>query len=96
MQDLPGRIHSFKQRGYELVNDVDGEEQSKGVGSDVRRSAGKSDLILMRIPIEFYEDDQRHKGREVGEIEKQIKEGNLKGQDQKAAYIPSGHTNTIS
>ena len=50
-------------------------------------------MILMCIPKEFYEDDQRYKAREIREVEKQIETGNLK--DAPAASYDTGK-NTLT
>jgi len=92
VDDLPGRVSDFQQRDWKIVeNSFD--ERSKGVGNDIRRSNGARDMILMCIPKDFYEDDQRHKAREVREVEKQIETGNLK--DAPAASYDTGR-NTLT
>lgn len=77
VQDRPGRIRAFtKQNDYEIVPNEDGEI-SKGVGNDIRRAAGEQDMVLLRIPREYFEEDQRAKRGEINETEKQIEEGSL-------------------
>lgn len=81
--DKDDRIAKFLEGGYEFVmptNKRVGEEsvnsQSQDLqGARVSRSAGFGGyrLYLMRIPIDFYNEDQQAKQREVDELEETMR-----------------------
>ncbi len=95
VHDLPGRISNFQQRSYEIVPNTS-DEKTKGVGNDIRATDSQGDLIFMRIPIEFYQDDQREKMRESAEFDKQIREGNLSVAERSHSDNVVNHANTLS
>jgi hypothetical protein len=74
------RIWRFMQAGYTFVsaNTVEvGQShvyQSENVGSIVRRPAGKTGdfLYLMKIPKEFYNEDQAAKQAEIDSVERSM------------------------
>jgi hypothetical protein len=77
--DVPGRIQRFKDGGYEVVTDglevgqatVD---RGSNVGSGVTKSAGAGQtLVLMRIPMEYYKEDQDAKQAEITALEASMK-----------------------
>lgn len=75
VKDLPGRIQRFLDAGYEVVMDKPEVGQStvdKGsrLGSATTRNDGANVLVLMRIPREWYNEDQDAKQREVDATEK--------------------------
>ena len=86
VKDLPGRIQRFLNGGYEFVNH-DAEvgqrtvDTSSRLGSAVTRLDGMNTLVLMRIPLEWYNEDQESKQRELDSLEDAMKAdgGNLKG-----------------
>lgn len=72
-----GRIEKFQKMGYSVVNDEDvtiGDEhgvKASSIGSNVGTPVGRGVRgVLMRIPKEFYEEDQAMKQAEVDETEK--------------------------
>lgn len=73
--DAGDRINRFKRAGYEVVtHEVEVGDARVGtaspVGSPVTASnGGGSSLILMRIPLEYYEEDQKAKMDEVDALE---------------------------
>jgi len=79
--DRDDRIPMFLEAGYEFVNPtgkmvgestVDSQSQD---GSRVSKPAGFGGrrLVLMRIPLKYWEEDQALKAREVDEIEKTMR-----------------------
>jgi len=76
--DIPGRLDQFKKAGYEVVTD-DNEVGDKTVdrhsklGSAQTMVRGLSTLVLMRIPREWYEEDQQMKQEEIEALEATMK-----------------------
>lgn len=75
VKDLPGRVQRFENAGYETVVDKDAQvgqrtvDSSSRLGSAVTRLDGANTLVLMRIPLEWYNEDQEAKQREVDAME---------------------------
>lgn len=82
-----GRVANLKKRGYAITaNEQLGDEvgvEAHQIGSVTSRPVGHGvNGILMRIPREFYEEDQRQKQAEVDETEKgMVDEELLKSSD---------------
>jgi hypothetical protein len=66
----PGRIQRAKAAGYEVVDEP---KSGRNVGTNEDGSEIKG--VLMRIPNEFYEEDQARKARELDKIDEQIHGG---------------------
>ena len=66
----PGRIERARKAGYELVNHGRSGE-SVGTNEDGSEING----VLMRIPKEFYDEDQGLKQRQVDRVDEQIHRG---------------------
>src|SRR3990167_1443873 len=73
--DIPGRVQRFEEGGYECVRDnlavgqktVDSSTQ---LGSIVtKHGGGNSTLVLMRIPKEWYDADQKGKQDAIDALE---------------------------
>lgn len=76
------RIFKFRQAGYEFVDATTAAQY--GIGSDsvydasdlgslIRKPAGDgTHLYLMRIPMEFFEEDQATKQQDIKKTENQI------------------------
>ena len=70
-----GRIDKFKQAGYEPVTTEGHKVGQKAVdsgtrvGSAITQTRGTSTLVLMRIPKEWYEEDQAAKQAAIDELE---------------------------
>ena len=83
--DTPGRIEWRKERGYEIVTEdhpVGQPTVDKGslLGSAVTRYAGNGQrLVLMRIPKEWYDEDQESKQASVSALERSMMEAVQKG-----------------
>lgn len=74
VKDLPGRVQRFIEGGYEIVNheaDIGQRTVDSGsrLGSAVTRLDGANTLVLMRIPLEWYNEDQEAKQREIDAVE---------------------------
>ena len=76
--DSPGRLEAFKEGGYEVVTkdmEVGDSTVDKGsqLGSAVTMVRGTSTLVLMRIPREWYDEDQKAKQEEIDALEATMK-----------------------
>lgn len=81
VNELPGRVEKFIKAGWEPVSgdvstsDASRVQDASQLGSVTRRVVNKSSraevqtAVLMRIPKEYYEEDQKEKQRKVDEIE---------------------------
>lgn len=89
------RVFRAKELGYEVVTDRNGEMKKAGMGSEVSLYAGTTKdgaamkQLLMRIPLEIYEEDRRAKARAINETEAGIASGKVAGassDDQSKIY----------
>lgn len=93
VNDVGGRVDMFKEAGYEMVLDKDVKVGDRRVnsasaeGSNAQVAVDKSGTkaFVMRIPKEWYEEDQRAKQERVNELEQTIKKDALSKND-----LPSG------
>lgn len=93
VNDVGGRVDMFKEAGYELVLDKDvtvGDRRinsASAEGSNAQAAVDKSGTkaFVMRIPKEWYEEDQKAKQQHVHELEQTIKKEALAKND-----LPSG------
>jgi len=74
VRDDIGRIDIFKQGGYEVVvrdHEVGQPAVDKGtrLASAYTQTRGSSTLVLMRIPKEWYDEDQKAKQDEIDALE---------------------------
>lgn len=82
-QKEPGRIQRALDAGYEKVENF--EPLPVGTNDDGSPIKG----ILMRIPKELYEEDQKEKQKQLDLIDAQIQRGNIEGQvGRDGRYIP--------
>lgn len=85
VNDLTNRIEKFRRAGWEIVSDKEVSVGSEGVvdnnvslGSGARKNVGRtrggdnSQAVLMEIPQELYEEDQRAKQASVTSREEAI------------------------
>lgn len=99
--DVPGRLDKFKQAGYEVVT-ADLEIGQKAVdsneklGSAIITSRGGATLVLMRIPKEWYDEDQKAKQDKVDALEEtlqaELRAGGFPGvgSGDRGTYVPTG------
>jgi len=78
--DVPGRLEYLKGRGYETVTKetvVGDDTVDKGsqLGSAVTLVRGTQTLVLMRIPREWYDEDQKWKQDEIDAMEETMRGG---------------------
>lgn len=71
--DLPGRIDQAKEAGYTHVTDSNGAPVVKVAG--VMEGGGGLKAYRMKIPIEFYLEDQAAKEAPRAEIDAQMRQG---------------------
>ena len=87
VNDVPGRIAAFKEGGYEVVtsdNEVGDKTVDRGskLGSAITKSVGgQITAVLMRIPKEWYDEDQAAKQKDVD-----ILEATMRDQSQRGDY----------
>jgi len=87
VNDTPGRIAAFKEGGYEVVtddNEVGDNTVDRGskLGSAITKSVGgHTTAVLMRIPKEWYDEDQAAKQKDVD-----ILEATMRDQAQRGDY----------
>jgi len=80
----PGRIQRALRAGYEIVENQD----HSAVGTNENGSEIKG--VLMRIPNEFYDEDQKLKQKAVDEIDRKIKGGTLEQAANDKRYSRDG------
>lgn len=74
--DYPGRIQAAKEAGYEHILDRDGKPQMRITGvAPPDQGGGGMRSYRMKIPIEWYEEDQKAKRDRDEEKMKQIRHG---------------------
>lgn len=84
VNDTPGRVAEMKERGYELA---EGEESfssslddSTAAGSvKSKHVGGGMNAVLMRIPKDWYKEDQQMKQEHVDKLEQKTKTNEIKG-----------------
>lgn len=80
VNDTPGRIQRFMDGGYEIVNheaEIGGPAVDKGsrLGSAITKSVGGTvTAVLMRIPREWYDEDQQAKQADIDAFEATMKD----------------------
>ena len=80
----PDRVKRAMQGGYEKVEGFD----QMVVGTNEDGSAIKG--TLMRIPQEWYDEDQKVKQREVDMVDEEIGRGKLDEKPDDKRYVPDG------
>lgn len=89
VNDVGDRVEIFKERGWELVDakDVrigDRRVESAGpLGSKAQASVDKqgTKAFVMRIPKDWYDEDQAEKAKAIAEQEKSMKQSALSNND---------------
>lgn len=81
----PARIQRAKAAGYTLV---EGYETPFNVGTNDDGSPIRG--VLMKIPKEWYKEDQDKKRQELDRIDAAIKGGTLEQQQGDKRYVPDG------
>lgn len=86
--DSPGRLEKFFQAGWEIVKDnlkvgQTAVDSGSRLGDAVTTSRGGQVLVLMSIPKEWYDQDQKAKQEKVDAVEElmnaQLREGRIDG-----------------
>lgn len=93
VKDQPGRMQRFLDAGYETVvheTQVGQRTVDSGsrLGSAVTRLDGAYMLVLMRIPIEWYNEDQDAKQRQVDAMEQALYPEGLQKLERNDSYQP--------
>jgi hypothetical protein len=86
VNDVDDRVERFKQAGYELVDVSESRLSSQRVGTGTPEGTMASMPVgmgttgyLMKIPKEWYEEDQRLKQVQIDTSEESIKKPNIDG-----------------
>ncbi len=86
VNDIDDRVDAFKQNGWEVVAAKDvavGDkrvENTSNTGSAAEISVGQgTKAIVMRIPKDWYDEDQRAKSDNITALEKTMKEEAQRG-----------------
>ena len=79
VMDSPGRLEQFKKAGYEVVesNPEVGQaavDRATQLGSSVTMVRGSGTLVLMRIPREWYDEDQTAKQEELDALDETMRD----------------------
>jgi len=80
----PGRIQRAMNAGYEVVENW--PRVAVGTNEDGSAIMG----VLMKIPKEWYEEDQKLKQKEVDRVDQAIKTGKIEAKEDDKRYIPDG------
>lgn len=90
VNDLGDRVEMFKDAGWELVDNKDvtvGDrriERTSAEGSKAQVSVGGgTKAFVMRIPKEYYDEDQKAKQDQIDALEQSMKNQVLSGNDLK-------------
>lgn len=86
VNDIPGRVEKFLNAGYSVVQDANVKVGTDGVdtnnialGTGARKDVGRTrssentQAVLMEIPVELYEADQKAKQSKVDETDAVLK-----------------------
>lgn len=95
VNDMGDRVESFKERGWELVDSTAVKLGDRRVdlgsvlGSKAQVSVDKSGTkaFLMRIPEDWYEEDQAEKARSIAEQELAMKQQALANNELKTGKL---------
>lgn len=86
VNDTGDRIHVFQQAGYELVTDGDLSVGDSRVSTAGDLGAAKRVIsndgttsFLMRIPNEYYQEDQKAKQDKITELDQSMKDESSQG-----------------
>lgn len=86
VNDVDDRIERFKQAGYEPVNVSEARMATQRVGQGTSEGTIASmpmgqgiNGILMKIPKEYYEEDQKAKAEKIEASEQSIKKPDIDG-----------------
>lgn len=78
VKDLPGRIQRFLDGGWEIVvHEAQAGQRTvdsgSRLGSALTRQDGGFTLVAMRIPVEWYKQDQESKQKELDALEDSLR-----------------------
>lgn len=95
VNDSPGNVQRFQERGYDfVVDDVSRERVSRVVGVAEGRGGGLLGF-LMEIPDEIYDEDCQALERKMSGIDAQIKRGAIeRKEDEDDVHVPTNPDGT--
>ena len=84
VNDVPGRVAEMQSRGYELAEGdevfLSNKDSSRSEGSVKSKHVGGGiNGVLMKIPKEWYNEDQALKMEHIKKVEQSTKTSNIKG-----------------
>lgn len=98
VNDSPGRVEEAQEGGYEFVGEEEiavagqAKQSNSDLGTRVKRLVGRGEdgnalfAYLMKIPIDWYEQDQKVIQDRVDAVDNMIKRGSMVNVDR--AYAP--------
>lgn len=97
VNDEPGRLHAAQESGYSFVEPEEVGRESKDGDSRVKELVGvqrneKDPMYayLMKIPMEWYLEDQEHRNTAQDKFDEAIRKGMLDAHPGDNRYIPEG------
>jgi hypothetical protein len=85
VNDIPGRVEKFLRAEYAIVTDknvtVGDDNSNMALGTGARKNVGRTrhgegtQAVLMEIPKELYDEDQKAKAAQVDASERAMKRG---------------------
>lgn len=105
--DEHGRIQEALSAGYEFVQQSEAlslghgqlhegnQDLSNRVSKHVNKRPPEKKAFLMKIPLEFYKQDQEAKEEVNRQVDNSLRQGTPGGNVVENQYVPSGHTQKI-
>lgn len=88
VNDTPGRINKFKNKGWEFVKNPDtGENWMLTVNTAITDQGGIKGYV-MEIPQQFYQEDQSAKQESLDALDASIYGGTLNAEPDDNRYVP--------
>jgi hypothetical protein len=88
VNDTPGRINKFKNKGWEFVkNPETGENWMLTVNTAISDQGGIKGYV-MEIPLQFYQEDQNAKQESLDALDASIYGGTLNAEPDDNRYVP--------
>mgnify|MGYP001597200110 CR=1 FL=1 len=94
INDQPGNIQKFKERGYDFRIDPVTKERISRIAGSADGGGGLS-TYLMEIPLEIYKDDCKALEAQINAIDAQIRRGAIDGEaKEKGLHVPTNPDGT--
>src|ERR1044072_6130810 len=96
VNDEPGRLHLAQESGYSFVEpseigrgDAEGETRVKELVGVQRNDKDPLFAYLMKIPVEWYEEDKAIRDTSQDKFDEAIRKGILEAQPGDKRYVPA-------